>query len=288
MSDDNPETPLAGSSTTKYDATDDVTEVDFCSKMITVAVYFLVVITFPLSLLFTIKIVKEYERAVIMRMGRMVTGGAQGPGLFFILPCIDEASRVDLRIETSDVPPQEILTKDSVTVSVDAVVYMRVFDPILSVTKVEFPKYSTMLLASTTLRNTLGTKSLHEILRDRDSIAQSLKTELDEATDQWGIKVERVELKNVSLPHSMQRSMATEAEAARDAKAKIISAEGEQKASIALKEAADVVSSNPIALQLRYLQTLSDISTEKNSTIVFPIPIEMGSTWEHMEKKERQ
>lgn len=180
-----------------------------------------------------------------------------------------------MRTETTDVPPQEILTKDSVTVSVDAVVYMRVFNPVMSVTKVEYPKYSTMLLASTTLRNTLGTKSLHEILRDRDSIAKSLREELDVATDQWGIKVERVELKNVSLPSSMQRSMATEAEASRDAKAKVISAEGEQKASIALKAAADIVSKNPITLQLRYLQTLSDISTEKNSTIVFPIPIEM-------------
>ena len=125
--------------------------------------------------MFTIKIVKEYERAVIMRMGRMVSGGAQGPGLFFVLPCIDEATTVDMRTETTDVPPQEILTKDSVTVSVDAVVYMRVFNPVMSVTKVEYPKYSTMLLASTTLRNTLGTKSLHEILRDRDSIAKSLR-----------------------------------------------------------------------------------------------------------------
>lgn len=248
---------------------------DGCSKLLVALTYLIVVLTFPLSLMFTIKIVKEYERAVIMRMGRMVSGGAQGPGLFFVLPCIDEATTVDMRTETTDVPPQEILTKDSVTVSVDAVVYMRVFNPVMSVTKVEYPKYSTMLLASTTLRNTLGTKSLHEILRDRDSIAKSLREELDVATDQWGIKVERVELKNVSLPSSMQRSMATEAEASRDAKAKVISAEGEQKASIALKAAADIVSKNPITLQLRYLQTLSDISTEKNSTIVFPIPIEM-------------
>ena len=148
---------------------------DGCSKLLVALTYLIVVLTFPLSLMFTIKIVKEYERAVIMRMGRMVSGGAQGPGLFFVLPCIDEATTVDMRTETTDVPPQEILTKDSVTVSVDAVVYMRVFNPVMSVTKVEYPKYSTMLLASTTLRNTLGTKSLHEILRDRDSIAKSLR-----------------------------------------------------------------------------------------------------------------
>lgn len=251
------------------------TELDTCSKVLVFFVYVLVVLTFPLSLIKSIRIVREYERAVIFRMGRMLSGGAQGPGLFFVLPCIDEAVTVDLRTETTDVEPQEILTKDSVTVTVDAVVYMRVFDPVLSVTKVEYPRYSTMLLASTTLRNTLATKTLQDILKDRDSIAKTLKEELDTATDKWGIAVERVELKNVSLPTMMQRSMATEAEAGRDAKAKVIAAEGEQKASIALKEAADMVSGNPIALQLRYLQTLSDISTEKNSTIIFPIPIEM-------------
>lgn len=250
-------------------------DLDTCSKLLIGLIYVIVFFTFPLSLIFTIKIVKEYERAVIMRMGRMISGGAQGPGLFFVMPWIDEVITVDMRTETTDVPPQEILTKDSVTVSVDAVIYMRIFNPVMSVIKVEYPKYSTVLLASTSLRNTLGTKSLHEILRDRDSIAKSLKEELDIATDMWGIKVERVELKNVSLPIGMQRSMATEAESSRDAKAKIISAEGEQKASIALKNAADVVSKNPIALQLRYLQTLNDISTEKNSTIVFPIPIDM-------------
>jgi len=250
-------------------------DVDICSKLLIILTYVIVVLTFPLSLIFTIKIVKEYERAVIMRMGRMVASGAQGPGLFFILPCIDDTYIVDLRTETRDVDPQEILTKDSVTVTVDAVIYLRIFDPIASVTKVEYPKYSTMLLAATTLRNTLGMKTLQETLRERDEIAKTLKDELDEATDKWGIKVERVELKNVSLPTSMQRSMATEAEASRDAKAKVISAEGEMKASVALKEAADIVGANPITLQLRYLQTLSDISSEKNSTIIFPIPIEM-------------
>lgn len=264
--------------------TEPASELDFCSKIIVFFVYILVILTFPLSLIKCIRIVREYERAVIFRMGRMLAGGAVGPGLFFVLPCIDDAVTVDMRTETTDVDPQEVLTKDSVTVTVDAVVYMRIFDPVLSVTKVEFPRYSTMLLASTTLRNTLATKTLKEILRDRDSIAKTLKTELDVSTDKWGICVERVELKNVSLPTSMQRSMATEAEAGRDAKAKVIAAEGEQKASLALKEAADMVSGNPIALQLRYLQTLSDISTEKNSTIIFPIPIEMMPNLTSLEK----
>lgn len=251
-----------------------VHELDVCSRLLIGLTFFVTVLTFPLSLFFTVNIVKEYERAVIMRMGRM-SGGAQGPGLFFVMPCIDTCIRIDMRTEVADVDPQEILTKDSVTVTVDAVVYMRIFDPIMSVTKVEYPKYSTMLLASTTLRNTLGTKTLKEILRDRDGIAAMLKEELDEATDKWGIKVERVELKNVSLPENMQRSMATEAEAARDAKAQVISAEGEHKASMALRDAANIVSSNPITLQLRYLQTLNDIASEKNSTIIFPIPLEM-------------
>lgn len=150
-------------------------EYDTCSKLLIGLTYVLVFLTFPISLFFTVNIVREYERAVIMRMGRMMTGGAQGPGLFFVLPCIDTAVKIDLRTDARDVDPQEILTKDSVTVTVDAVVYLRVFDPVMSVTKVEFPKYSTMLLASTTLRNVLGTKTLQEILRDRDNIAKMLR-----------------------------------------------------------------------------------------------------------------
>jgi erythrocyte band 7 integral membrane protein len=236
----------------------------------------LAALTFPLSLFVCIKVVQEYERAVIFRLGRNVGGGgAKGPGLFFVLPCIDDLINVDLRTITIDVPPQEILTKDSVTVSVDAVIYYRIFSPVLSVNKVTDAKYSTKLLASTSLRTILGTKSLQDILTDKESIAHHLKELLDEATDQWGVKVERVELKDVSLPTSMQRSMATEAEATRDARAKVVSAEGEQRAAVALRQAADVMSSNPIALQLRYLQTLSGIAAEKNSTIIFPIPIEL-------------
>ncbi|CAF3904133.1 unnamed protein product [Rotaria sordida] len=202
-----------------------------------------------------------------MRLGRILPGGAKGPGLFFILPCVDMIIKVDLRTVTFDVPPQEILTRDSVTVSVDGVVYFRIFNPVISVTNVENSRVSTQLLAATT-----GTKTLQEILSDRENISHSMQTHLDEGTDPWGVKVERVEIKDVRLPVSMQRSMAAEAEAAREARAKIISAEGEQKASRSLKEAADIINQSPIALQLRYLQTLTSISAEKNSTIVFPIP----------------
>lgn len=235
-----------------------------------------------------------------MRLGRISGSLAKGPGLFFILPCIDTIMVIDLRTVTFDVPPQEILTKDSVTITVDAVCYFRVFNPTVSVVNVENARYSTQLLAATTLRNILGTKSLHEILREKDQISHSMQESLDIATDPWlvvrfflarhannkshsllyfyrGIKVERVEVKDVRLPHNMQRAMATEAEATREARAKVISAEGEQKASIALKEAADTINESPVALQLRYLQTLTHVSAEKNSTIIFPVPIEMMS-----------
>jgi erythrocyte band 7 integral membrane protein len=219
--------------------------------------------------------VKEYERAVIFRLGRSLLGGAKGPGLFFILPCIDNIITIDLRTITFDVAPQEILTKDSVTITVDAVVYFRIFNPIVSVTNVENAQYSTRLLAATTLRNILGTKTLQEILQDRESIAHRMQEILDNATDVWGVKVERVEVKDVRLPVQMQRVMATEAEATREARAKVVAAEGEQRASVALAKAAHTINESPIALQLRYLQTLTHIAAEKNSTIIFPIPIEL-------------
>lgn len=253
-------------------------ESDCCSSVLIVLSYILVAITFPFSLCFTIKIVREYERAVIYRLGRIASGGAKGPGLFFILPCIDTIINVDLRTITFDVPPQEILTKDSVTVTVDAVVYYRVSDPTLSVNRVANAQYSTRLLAATTLRNTLGTHTLQEILGDKENIAHHMQEILDHATDDWGVKVERVEVKDVRLPVQMQRAMATEAEATREARAKVVAAEGEQKASVALKQAADVINQSPVALQLRYLQTLTHISAEKNSTIIFPIPIEFLRT----------
>lgn len=235
----------------------------------------LIICTFPFSMCLSIKVVQEYERAVIFRLGRLVSGGAKGPGLFFIIPCIDSYTKVDMRTVSFDVPPQEVLTKDSVTVAVDAVVYYRIQNAAMSITNVEDSNRSTRLLAATTLRNVLGTKNLSEILSDRESISHIMQTSLDEATDPWGVKVERVEVKDVRLPVQLQRAMAAEAEAAREARAKVIAAEGEQKASRALKEAADVMAESPAAIQLRYLQTLNTISAEKNSTIIFPLPIDL-------------
>uniref|UniRef100_H2ZFR8 Band 7 domain-containing protein n=1 Tax=Ciona savignyi TaxID=51511 RepID=H2ZFR8_CIOSA len=248
------------------------------------------VILFPLALCAGIKVVQEYERAVIFRLGRLSKGGAKGPGIFFIIPCTDEYRKVDLRTVSFDVPPQEvnflfkyytlhiILTKDSVTISVDAVVYYRVQDATMSIANVENADGATRLLAQTTLRNMLGTKSLSEVLTDREYISSGMQETLDEATDPWGIKVERVEIKDVRLPVQLQRAMAAEAEAAREARAKVIAAEGEMNASRKLKEAADVMSESPNSMQLRYLQTLTSISAEKNSTIIFPLPIDMLNT----------
>lgn len=248
---------------------------DFCAFILTAISYLIIIATFPLSIWFCIKIVQEYERAVIFRLGRLVKGGARGPGLFFILPCIDTYRQVDLRTVSFDVPPQEILTRDSVTVAVDAVVYYRVQNPIIAVSNVENFSASTRLLAATTLRNVLGMKNLSEILSDRENISHSMQSSLDEATDPWGVQVERVEIKDVRLPVQMQRAMAAEAEAAREARAKVIAAEGEQKASHALAQAADTIAASPAALQLRYLQTLNTIASEKNSTIIFPLPMEI-------------
>ncbi|PVD22432.1 hypothetical protein C0Q70_18244 [Pomacea canaliculata] len=230
-----------------------------CSSLLTAGSYLMVILFFPFSLFICIKVVQEYERAVIFRLGRLLSGGAKGPGIFFVLPCIEDYTKVDLRTVTFDIPPQEVLTRDSVTVSVDAVVYYRINNPCVSVANVANAAHSTQLLAQTTLRNTLGTKHLHEILSDRDQISESMQ--------------------DVRLPIQLQRAMAAEAEAAREARAKVIAAEGEQKASLALKEASLIISESPAALQLRYLQTLSTISAEKNSTIIFPLPIEMLQTF---------
>jgi erythrocyte band 7 integral membrane protein len=250
-----------------------------CSFLLTFISIILIVVLFPVSWIFCIKIIQEYERAVIFRLGRVKRGGAVGPGLFFIIPCIDNCVIVDLRTVSFDVPPQEILSKDSVTIAVDAVVYYNIRNPMAAVCNVTDYSKSTKLLASTTLRNILGTKTLTEVLADRESIAKELKTLIDHATDPWGIDIERVEVKDVRLPQQLQRAMAAEAEATREARAKVIAAEGEQKASKALKEASDIISESPAALQLRYLQTLTTISSEKNSTIVFPLPMELVNKW---------
>nr|XP_022328521.1 band 7 protein AGAP004871-like isoform X4 [Crassostrea virginica] len=254
-------------------------DIGCCGSILMFLSFILVVATFPFSLFFCIKVVQEYERAVIFRLGRLLSGGSKGPGIFFVLPCIEGYTKVDLRTVSFDVPPQEILTSDSVTVSVDAVVYYRVCHPTISVANVENAHHATRLLAQTSLRNILGTKSMSEILTDREAISKAMQSMLDEATVHWGIKVERVEIKDVRLPKQLQKAMAAEAEASREARAKVLAAEGEHNASKALKEAADIINTSPAALQLRYLQTLNAIASEKNSTIVFPLPMDVLSTF---------
>uniref|UniRef100_A0A8C2A8P1 Zgc:112408 n=1 Tax=Cyprinus carpio TaxID=7962 RepID=A0A8C2A8P1_CYPCA len=250
----------------------------FCGYVLTFFSFLVVFLTFPVSVWFCMKIVQEYERAVIFRLGQLL-GGAKGPGLLWIIPCLDTFRKVDLRTVSFDIPPQEVLTKDSVTIMVDAVVYYRVFNPTVSITKVENANYATQMLAQTTLRNMLGTKSLADILKDSEEMSEQMEAVLYPASKNCGIKVERVDLKDVKLPTTLQRAMAAEAEATRDARAKVITAEGEMKASHALKEAADVMSESPSALQLRYMQTLTEIASERNSTIVFPLPIDLLSNF---------
>ncbi|XP_055037459.2 stomatin [Misgurnus anguillicaudatus] len=248
----------------------------FCGHFLSFFSFLLILLTFPVSVWGCMKIVQEYERAVIFRLGRLL-GGAKGPGLFWINPCVDTFRKVDLRTVSFDIPPQEVLTKDSVTILVDAVVYYRIFNPTVSITKVENANQATQMLAQTTLRNMLGTKSLADILKDREEMSEQMEAVLYAASKNWGIKVERVELKDVKLPPSLQRAMAAEAEATREARAKVIAAEGEMNASRALKEAANVMSESPSALQLRYMQTLTEIASEKNSTVVFPVPVDLIS-----------
>merc|ERR550519_2524841 len=235
---------------------------------------FMVILTLPFSLCACLKVVSEYERAVIFRLGRLRSGGAKGPGIFFVIPCIDKYHKVDLRTITLGVPPQEVLTRDSVTISVDAVVYYRVSNSTMSKTSVENAHHSTSLLSQTILTSVLGTKNLHEILSDRDSISGSVQLLLDEATEPWGIKVERLEIKDARLPVQLQRAMAAEAEAAREARAKAIQASGEAKAAKNLRAAGEVIKTSS-ALHLRYMQALNSISRENNHTVIFPLPCDL-------------
>jgi regulator of protease activity HflC (stomatin/prohibitin superfamily) len=217
----------------------------------------------------SIKILNEYERGVIFRLGR-VLGTPKGPGLI-----IDKMTKVSLRTVVLDIPPQDVITRDNVTIKVNAVVYFRVIDPLKAIIDVENYLYATSQLSQTTLRSVLGQAELDELLSRRDQLNEKLQEILDTHTESWGIKVSNVEVKNVDLPQEMQRAIARQAEAERERRAKIIGAEGEFQASAKLADASDILSRNPMALQLRYLQTLIEISTEKNSTIIFPIPIDI-------------
>jgi len=220
-----------------------------------------------------IKILREYERGVLFRFGRLV--GAKGPGLFFIIPFVDRMVRVDLRVITMDVPSQEVITKDNVTVRVNAVVYFRVVTPEDSVVKVSDHVRATSQISQTTLRNVLGQSELDELLAQREKLNQMLQQIIDEHTDPWGVKVSTVEIKEVELAEEMRRSMAAQAEAERERRAKIIHADGEFQASERLAEAGAVIAREPVTLQLRYLQTLTEIATEKNSTLIFPLPMDL-------------
>jgi len=219
-----------------------------------------------------VKVVQEYERGVIFRLGRLQ--GAKGPGLFFIIPLIDRMVKVDLRVVTLDIPAQEAITRDNVTVRVNAVAYFRVIDPNDAIVQVEDFRRATWQIAQTSLRSVLGQSDLDELLIHRDEINQKLQKIIDEQTTPWGIKVSIVEVKDVELPDTMKRAMARQAEAEREKRAKIIHAEGEFDAAQKLQDAATVIAKEPAAIQLRYLQTLTEIAVEKNSTIIFPIPIE--------------
>ena len=221
----------------------------------------------------SIKVVPEYERGVIFRLGRV--GGAKGPGLFFIIPIIDQMLKVDMRVVTLDVPTQETITKDNVTVKVNAVCYFRVMDPVAAVVNVSNYLLATQQIAQTTLRSVLGQSELDDLLAQRDKINLRLQQIIDDQTEPWGIKVSVVEDKDLELPESMKRSMARQAEAEREKRAKIIHAQGELRAAQELSEAAQLMSQADGALQLRYLQTLNEIAAENNSTIVFPLPLEL-------------
>lgn len=242
----------------------------WASPLISVVFVLLVIFYFLSS---AIKILKEYERGVVFRLGRVIP--VKGPGLVIIWPIIDKMVKVSLRTVTMDVPPQDIITKDNITVKVNAVIYFRPIDPIRAVTEVEDFYYATSQIAQTTLRSILGQSQLDDLLTKRDELNAELQRVIDDQTEPWGVKVSAVEVKNVDLPSEMLRAIAKQAEAERERRAKVIHAEGEFQAAQKLADAAKIISSEPVTLQLRFLQTLTEIATEKNSTIVFPVPIDI-------------
>lgn len=230
-----------------------------------------------------VKILKEYERGVVFRLGRIIP--LKGPGLVIIWPIIDKLVKVSLRTVTMDVPSQDVITRDNVTVKVNAVVYFRALDPIKAITEVEDFYYATSQIAQTSLRSILGQSQLDELLTKREELNMALQRVIDEQTEPWGIKVSTVEVKNVDLPEEMQRAIAKQAEAERERRAKVIHAQGEFEASQKLADAAKIIGSEPATLQLRYLQTLTEVATEKNSTIIFPVPIDLISAFLNLKNK---
>lgn len=236
----------------------------------------IIVVAVVLAVLFlaaAIRVLNEYERGVIFRLGRVI--GAKGPGLIILIPVIDKMAKVSLRLITLDVDPQDVITRDNVSVKVNAVIYFRVMEPVKAVIEVENYLYATSQLAQTTLRSICGEAELDELLSEREKINTQVQEILDKHTDPWGIKVTTVELKHIDLPQEMQRAMAKQAEAERERRAKVINAEGEFQAADKLAQASGIIEEHPVALQLRYLQTLREISAENNSTTIFPIPIDL-------------
>jgi len=249
--------------------------------------FFPVLVLIVLGVMFlssAIKILNEYERGVIFRLGRVI--GAKGPGLIILIPVVDRMIRVDMRTITMDVPPQDVITRDNVSIKVNAVVYFRVLDANAAVVKVENYLYATSQLAQTTLRSVCGQVELDEILSEREKINVNLQEILDRSTDAWGIKVSHVEVKQIDLPEEMKRAIAKQAEAERERRAKVIAAEGEFQAAQKLIEAAALMATQPISLQLRYLQTLAQVAAENNSTTLFPIPIDLLTPFLKMAQKE--
>ena len=253
-------------------------------------IIFLIVLA-VLFLASAIRILNEYERGVIFRLGR-VMDRAKGPGLIILIPVVDRMVKISLRLVAMDVPPQDVITRDNVSVKVNAVIYFRVMDSIKAVVEVENYLYATSQLAQTTLRSVCGQAELDELLSDRDKINSQLQEILDKHTDPWGVKVTTVEVKHIDLPQDMQRAMARQAEAERERRAKVINAEGEHQAANRLAQAAEIISEHPMALQLRYLQTLREVSAENNSTTLFPIPIDLFKPFlklqEIVEKSEKE
>lgn len=245
----------------------------------------LILLAILLFLIFsTIKVIPEYDRAVIFRLGRLI--GYKGPGIFLLIPFIDRMVKVSLRTVTMNIEPQDVITKDNISIKVNAVLYFKVLHPDKAIVEIENYLYATNQIGQTTLRSILGQSDLDEILSERDKINHKLQTIIDDSTEPWGVKVTAVELKQIDLPAEMQRAMARQAEAERERRSKIINADGEFQAAQKLTDAAQTIEKHPTALQLRFLQTLSDIATEKNSTIVFPIPIDMLSAFTDLMKSK--
>ena len=247
--------------------------------MITYAAALVLVLLFLSS---AVKILNEYERGVVFRLGRVI--GSKGPGLILLIPAIDKMVRVDLRVVVLDVPAQDVITRDNVTIKVSAVLYFRVIDPNRAIVGVENFLYATSQLSQTTLRSVCGQAELDELLAEREKINAHLQAILDKDTEPWGVKVAKVEIKNIDLPQEMQRAIARQAEAERERRAKVIAAEGEFQAAQKLSDAAKIIGENPIALQLRYLQTLREVASENNSTTIFPVPIDLLTPFMQMAK----